>query len=473
MKALRPDTLKGKTVLVLAVCLTFSHIVGLALYVIFSASTVTLEREEQIADRIMTVTRLIEHAPPPDRPYLADELTGPRFRVAVEEGRLVDPAPVAEGGSTITQLLNRTVGAKTHRIAAQYRDFPAFGGDAATDTAPEREVSTQRFSSLFRIHEELLVSIDLPDGTWLNFTVSGSAWDHIWSPNIIPSVLLITVVTLLVAWWAVGRALTPLSRFARASEDLGVNVYDAPPVAEEGPREVREAAKAFNEMQRRIRSLLEARNQMLGAVSHDFRTPLTRLRLRAEAINDPDQYQKAVQDLNDMETMIAATLAFARDEAEGEGRETVDIAALIREVCADLSENPDDISLELEEGLLVECQPVSIRRVLTNVIDNAVLYGARVRVSAFANDGNVVIDADDDGPGIPPADRDKVFTPFRRLEQSRNRETGGAGLGLSIAQTIVRGHGGSIELTDSPLGGLRVRMVLPRQRRDPPIGKSS
>jgi signal transduction histidine kinase len=215
-------------------------------------------------------------------------------------------------------------------------------------------------------------------------------------------------------------------------------------------------------MQSRVQRLLEARNEMLGALSHDFRTPLTRLRLRVEAIPDDTQKEKAVRDLDDMEAMIRLTLAFARDEAAGINREPLDLAAVTREIVNNLDIAPGRVTVRTGNTVRARCQPVGIRRVLGNIIDNALFYANNVQITLYEEDQNAVIDIDDDGPGIDPQQRDKVFTPFYRLESSRNRETGGAGLGLSIAQTIVHAHGGGIKLLDSPMGGLRVRVVLPR-----------
>jgi signal transduction histidine kinase len=457
MRLPRPDSLKGQTVLVTGVCLLLFHVVSLVLYIVFSASTVTLEKEEQIADRIITITRLIEHAKPSSRAYLAGELSGQKFRISIEDSPLVEPGEAPAG--TIIGLIAGALHPVEHRIAAHYDD-PA---DDAAAHAHGRNVVTQRLSGMFRIHESLLVSIDLPDGgNWLNFRVSGSAWDHIFSLEAIPSLTLMTLAAILFTAWAVNRPLKSLSRFARASHDMGINILTAEPIDESGPREIREAARAFNQMLARVRRLLEARNQMLGALSHDFRTPLTRLRLRVESMTDERQKAKAVADLDEMEEMIRLTLAFARDEAAGGARETVDLAAAIRGIVEGFDDAATRVSIDTPASLAAACQPLGIRRVLANILGNALFYAGQVRIGLRGDGANILIDVDDDGPGIEPRERERVFLPFYRLESSRNRETGGAGLGLSIAQTIVHAHGGTISLLDSPMGGLRVRIVLPR-----------
>ncbi|HEX7028802.1 MAG TPA: ATP-binding protein [Gammaproteobacteria bacterium] len=457
MSLLRPETLRGQTILVVGISLLLFDVLGLVLYIIFSASTVTVEREEQVADRIATVTRLIEHARPVDRPYLARELSGSKFQVSIGQQPWV--AAADDSGAKIAGLVSKTLGPLQHVVAADYRGE----AHAPDNNQASRDVTTQRLTGLFRIHETLLVSVDLPgDNHWLNFKVSGSAWDHIFSWSAIPSLTLMALAAMLFAAWAINKPLKSLQRFARASEDMGLNILAAQPIDEDGPKEIREAARAFNQMQSRVQRLLEARNEMLGALSHDFRTPLTRLRLRVEAIPDDTQKEKAVRDLDDMEAMIRLTLAFARDEAAGINREPLDLAAVTREIVNNLDIAPGRVTVRTGNTVRARCQPVGIRRVLGNIIDNALFYANNVQITLYEEDQNAVIDIDDDGPGIDPQQRDKVFTPFYRLESSRNRETGGAGLGLSIAQTIVHAHGGGIKLLDSPMGGLRVRVVLPR-----------
>jgi signal transduction histidine kinase len=267
--------------------------------------------------------------------------------------------------------------------------------------------------------------------------------------------------TIIFVSFAVSRPLRSLSRFAAASEAMGKNVQAARPIEENGPVEIRNAARAFNTMQSRVQRLLEARSEMLGAISHDFRTPLTRLRLRVESMRDDEQRDKAIRDLDEMETLIKFTLDFVRDEAMEEPRRSVNLASLLRSLVSDLDPTGAMVTIEVAPDINIVCQPIGLRRVLGNVIENGIFYGDRVLVSATMHEDGVTMDVDDAGPGIKQADRERVFVPFYRLETSRNRETGGTGLGLSIAQTIVHSHGGSIELHDSPLGGLRVRIMLP------------
>jgi signal transduction histidine kinase len=252
----------------------------------------------------------------------------------------------------------------------------------------------------------------------------------------------------------------PLRRFAEAADRLGVDV-GAPPLPVTGAREIRKASRAFNRMQERLRRFVDDRTLMLAAISHDLRTALTRLKLRAEFIPDEEQRDKAVADLDEMQAMLEATLSFARDDAEREPRTKVDLAALLRSLCDDLADSGQPVRYEGPDRLAVECRPAALKRVFANLIDNAVRYGGEALVSLGGAGDGVEVTIADRGPGIPEEMREQVFAPFFRLETSRSRETGGSGLGLAVARTIVHGHGGDITLEDRPGGGLQVRVSLP------------
>ena len=234
-----------------------------------------------------------------------------------------------------------------------------------------------------------------------------------------------------------------------------------PPLGEAGPAEIRGAAKAFNQMQRRIRRFMDERMHMLAAASHDLRTPITRLRLRAELIEDAEQRAKTLKDLDEMEAVIASTIAYAREETTSEPRTPVDLARLLQEIRADLAEAGHTVTVEGPARLIYEGRATALKRALANLIGNAVIYGGTAAVRLSEADGRITITIEDSGPGIPEDEREQVFAPFYRLERSRSRETGGAGLGLSVARTVIRGHGGEVTLANRPEGGLRQEVVLP------------
>ncbi|NCY25018.1 MAG: HAMP domain-containing protein, partial [Alphaproteobacteria bacterium] len=264
--------------------------------------------------------------------------------------------------------------------------------------------------------------------------------------------------------WGVRRMIRPVAALAAAADALGRNV-NAPPLPEEGPSETATAARAFNTMASRIRRFVDDRTQMLAAIGHDLRTPITRLRLRAEFMEDDDQRRKMLADLSEMEAMINATLAFARDDAATEPSVAFDLAALCQTVLDEAADTAPDkadgIIYEGPERLRAQGRPAALKRALANLVGNALAYGGDARLT-LANEADAArISIEDHGPGIPDSDLETAFQPFRRLEGSRNRETGGSGLGLTIARNILRAHGGDVTLRNRREGGLAALITLP------------
>lgn len=260
--------------------------------------------------------------------------------------------------------------------------------------------------------------------------------------------------------WAARRTTRHLPRLALAAERLGMDV-EASPVEENGPREVRRVAQAFNGMQERIRDHIEERTTMLAAVSHDLRTYLTRLELRAETIDNADQQAHARRDITEMKQMLDELVQFARADRRPPQPVPLALRALLQSLVDEQVDLGRDAALEPGAKITVHADPVALKRALTNLIENAVRYGERARLALQADAGRAVLTVDDEGPGIPPGERLQVLKPFRRLETSRNRATGGSGLGLAIARSIIIKHRGSLELQEAPGGGLRVRVELP------------
>ena len=303
------------------------------------------------------------------------------------------------------------------------------------------------------------IGVQLTNGCWTEITLHGPPPAFAWIRLLTRFAGFGLVIILCSLWFARGAARN-LSQFSAAADAVGRSV-DAPLLPESGPREVRLAATAFNRMQERLRRFVNDRTQMLAAISHDLRTPLTRLRLRAEFVDDDAQRSKMLGDIAEMEAMISATLAFARDDAVREPRSPQDLDQLLDQLASDLCDVGYPVHYEPTGAVEVSCSPGGLRRALANLAENAVKYGGVARLTLERTDDLVTILIDDDGPGIAPEMAEQVFQPFFRLEGSRNRDTGGVGLGLSVARTIIRGHGGDIQLINRPEGGLRVTVTLP------------
>jgi signal transduction histidine kinase len=283
-----------------------------------------------------------------------------------------------------------------------------------------------------------------------------------WSLGEVASALVMGAAIVAFTWWASGWIIAPLNDFARAAEGLGLDVT-ASALAEDGPDEVRAAARAFNQMQTRIRSFVDDRLRMFAAISHDLRGPITRLKLRVEQLAVESTAQtKMLADLDEMAQMVESSLAFARDEAKEESSEAVDVAAMLTSICDDAADAGRRAQFDWEGRLVYRGRPHALKRMFANLIDNALRYGGCVEVRAEEGARQVEILIEDEGPGVPVDQMENVFKPFFRLEPSRNKRTGGIGLGLATARSIARAHGGDIALENRTAHGLRARVMLPR-----------
>jgi len=273
--------------------------------------------------------------------------------------------------------------------------------------------------------------------------------------------LILMAAVGITAWVAAIWLSKPIKRLAQAAEELGKNLNSAYINDTSGPSEVRQASRVFNEMQSRLKQQLDERNRFLAAVSHDLRTPLTRLKLRAEKIEQPELRSDVQNDINDMAYIIVTTLQYIRGNEQPEESCMLDIAALVQSLAEDAKEAGYRISVT-GNAIPIRIQPVSTQRCLSNLIENALRYGEAAEIFITESDENVVISIHDTGPGIPEDKLEEVFKPFYRLENSRSRHTGGVGLGLSIARDMAIKQGGNISLRNAPHGGLVAELTLPK-----------
>lgn len=269
-------------------------------------------------------------------------------------------------------------------------------------------------------------------------------------------VITAVLVTLGVRW-----VTRPLSQLADAAERLG-NDLRAPPLKETGASELRRAARAFNSMQERLARYLNSRVSALSAISHDLKTPLTRMRLRSEMIDEPGARAAMLRDVAELEAMVGSALDFIRGLESSEAIQPTDINALLESVCEDLREVGHTIVLSGRAGTPYPAQPQALKRCLANLVENACKYGERAHVTIEDHPRELVIRIDDEGPGVPAGELEKVFEPFYRLESSRSRDTGGTGLGLPIARNVAQAHAGQVRLVNRPGGGLEATLALPR-----------
>ena len=308
---------------------------------------------------------------------------------------------------------------------------------------------------------EMRLSIALGDGGWLNVATRFHRPPLQWPWAATVSFLVTAAATLgAAAWFLLSRITGPLARLAAAADRLGRG-EDVAPLPEAGPEEVRELTAAFNRMQDRLTRFVSDRTQLLAALGHDLRSPLTAMRVRAEMVDDDETRERLIATIEEMREMVEATLSFARGVTVAEASEPVDLAALLADLQREIEETGTSVALSAEPGTVVRVRPTALRRALRNLVDNACRYGGGAEVSLEATGEEARIIVADRGPGIPEEDLDRAFDPFVRLEVSRSRETGGTGLGLSIARTIAQAHGGDLRLANRAGGGLAATLSLP------------
>lgn len=459
MKRFLPRSLFGQTLLILLAGLAVSHLVGAWIYTADRESAVRAVGGLALAQRIANVTQLVEDAPADWRDRIVAASSDPTFRITLSAAA---PAFATAGDQTsVSRAIEAYLGERLpKRRARQVRvdvagpSAPpfAFGAGHPMPMAPMMHA--------MGAWRGLNAAIQLTDGRWLSFATALPDTGPAVSWEFILSMAVTAAIILAVSIWAVRRVTAPLGSIAAAADRLGKDV-GAPPLAERGTIEMRQAARAFNEMQARLRRLVDNRTRMLAAISHDLRTPLTLLRLRTENLDNGEEREKMLATIAEMNGMIEATLAFARDEAAAEPHRSTDLTALVSSIVDDMADAGMPVTMAPASSIVCNARPAALKRAVTNLIDNAVKYGKAARVSIRSETQRVQIRVEDDGPGIPEAELARVFQPFYRLDESRSRETGGIGLGLAIALSIIEAHGGDLTLANRSEGGLCATIAIP------------
>ncbi|WP_248798993.1 sensor histidine kinase [Pseudomonas sp. MWU13-2105] len=306
------------------------------------------------------------------------------------------------------------------------------------------------------------VLIQLTDGTWLEFSTASRSWGLDEGPRRLIVIVLVLLSTAVVTLIATRRLARPLQQFAQGARRFGVD-FRAPPVEPVGPHEIRQAILAFNAMQAQLQHFIKDRTQMLAAISHDLRTPLTRMRLRGEFIEDEEQQQRLFRDVDEMQAMINSALEFFRDDARLEEATSFDLAELLQTLVDDYRDLGIEVDFAGPSRWVYFGRPLGLKRVVGNLLDNAIKYGSEPSIVLESDSERLLIRVQDRGPGIAADCLERVFEAFFRLESSRNKSTGGVGLGLSAARAIVLEQGGTLTLSNRAGGGLVALVLLPFQ----------
>ena len=458
-----PKTLAGQALLVLVLGLVVSHAIGFTIYSLDRHDAVASTEATDFAERIAGVIVLLRKLPLPWREDVIRGSDSRVFRVSLDtRAALAEPLTDDDVTAEVSGFLQQQFPDwEPDRIRVALRGDSMPNHSLPIATAQIGAATTRSSASTSERNDFVYVSMRLDDGEWLNFAGPVPRMQANLPRSAGLYVLSVAIGVGLVALWLVFRVTAPLSAFAAAAKRFGKNIR-AEPLPETGPIEVAQASQALNNMQLRLCRLIDNRTLMLAAISHDLRTPVTLLRLRAELMQDSAEQKKVLDTLDEMESMITATLDFSKGAFSEEAPRQVDIAALLESLCEDMADAGAPIAFTPAEQVLYPCRRVALKRAITNLIDNAIKYGAIARVRLDEHSDAIVITVEDDGPGISDEHLEQIFAPFFRVDASRSKGAGGIGLGLTIAQAIIQGHGGDIQVRNGRDGGLVVKVSLPK-----------
>lgn len=471
---LMPRSLFGRLMLVLASGLLLAQLLSAAINFAERDRLLLRARGTQQAQRISDVVKLLDSLGPAERERIVAVLSVPPLVLSLQDAPAVPAAqdPGRAPAAMFVSMLRASLGADRElRVQATDLQTPPWPPGAGYGRRPGMMGAGPGMGPGMmgagpghagpHGFPVLRTEVLLRDGRWARFDTELAP-----AASGLPLRLALTLAVLLLAmlilsYVAVRWVTRPLHVLARAADGLGKDI-NRPPLPEEGPLEIRQAARAFNTMQSRLRLFIEDRTRILAAMSHDLKTPITRMRLRADLLDDEELRQRFESDLKQMETMVTHTLEFMRGLGGNEERQEIDVMALLESLQSDNAEMGRTVRIEGQASAPYVAVVSLLKRCLSNLVDNGVHYGNTVTVKVQDTPASLTLRFLDEGPGIPEPELERVFEPFYRLEHSRSRETGGTGLGLTIARNIAQTHGGDITLRNRDGRGLEAVLTLPR-----------
>lgn len=466
-----PRGLFGRLVLVLLAGLLLAQLA--TLYINLSERDQLLYRAGgmQLAQQISDIVKLLDSLQSDERRKVVAIFNAPPLAVSLDRPQMAQAAGSAAADfpqTMFTAVLHYALGdnAKINVVRAEaapggYWKKGPFGG--AGMPGMQRRMGGPGWQGGAPGGAFFTVQIALRDGTWVTFDSHLSPQTTALPLRVALTLLVLLGTVIVLSLVAVRWVTGPLSSLANAAERLGEDI-NRPPLPEAGPVEVQRAARAFNTMQQRLSRFIADRTRVLTAMSHDLKTPITRMRLRTEMLEDEALRAKFERDLEEMEAMVTQTIEFMRDASASEPVQRLDIMALLESIQTDYRDTGKQVDLEGRVGAPYPGRPLALRRCLTNLVENAVRYGGRATIRAEDGPKEIAVRILDEGPGIPETELEQAFEPYFRGEASRNRETGGTGLGLGIARNIAHAHGGELVLRNRAGGGLEAILSLPRDQ---------
>jgi signal transduction histidine kinase len=442
-----PRTLGMQLVAVTAAAVLVSNVAVAIWFELTTQRQNEIQLRERVLDRAASTATLLSAIPRKARDAASDTMSSGLWNFDVHEGKAAPQAMTPAEAEFAAKLHAMLPPDKArYPVSVSFHDAKAPNDlrHARPDVGP-----VVQFTVPIESDEQLIATFYRP----LSPT---------WPLEVIAAALVAIIAASAAAAYFARRVTRPLSDLARAAS-LVAKGGPAPRLGESGPQDVRDAARAFNAMTDEVSRTLDSQRQLLSAVGHDLRTPITAMRISLEFVDDPEVRYGLQKNLDELQELTEAVLSAARGTG-GEVKRNVDLSALLESICADLDDLGEPVSCDVrEEPSPLVCRPNEIRRAVRNLVENAVAYGRRASVSLSQCEASYEITVEDDGPGIPETEHARVFEPFVRLESSRNADTGGTGLGLTLVKAIAEGHGGGVTLENRPEGGLRARLRLPRE----------
>jgi signal transduction histidine kinase len=469
---LAPRSLFGRLVVVQLGVLTVALLVSFAIHMHERGEALAQASGMQAAQRIADIVKLLETLAPAERRRIVQVFSAPPLTISLDQQALDMQALDPGGGARaalFAMMLRRFIG-DGRQVAVAVTESQVVVPTSKPKGPPGPMAHRPWMGPGAAMHSgsgpgvSFVAQVRLSDGALVAFDSRQPVQTADWPSRLLLSLAVLLAAVIAVSMLAVRWATRPLKALADAADELGRNINRAP-MPEKGPAEVIRAARAFNTMQERLAGYLRERAATLAAMSHDLKTPVNRLRLRAELLEDSEAKKKISQDLEEMESMILGTLEFMRGGETTEKPRPVDVNALLASLQGDAKDTGAEVIIEGTVSRPYVGRPQALKRCLGNLLDNALKYGTAAKVLVQDLPDRLVVRIHDRGPGIPEAELERVFEPFYRLEGSRSRDTGGTGLGLSIARQIARAHGGTLTLNNLNGGGLEAELVLPPYRR--------
>lgn len=459
-----PSGLTGQIILLIVLTIVISQAINVVLVAGERADAFRRGAAGPLVDQTVIAAELLRSSDEATQERLLKALSGRERRVTIDAKALAKPD---DGSRLTTKLANRLKreSGLNAMVEARFieRRFQRERAEGKRERPPraDRPRFKDRPTRPMQV-DRIVVSLELAPNKWLNMVWRLPGRDLDWLQTSLLFNVGLALVLSILAILFLRRVTRPMKDLATAADALGRG-EDMPALAEEGPREIKQATAAFNAMQDRLTRFVKDRTQMLAAISHDLRTPITSLRLRTELLDDEEARKNMVRTLDEMQSMTESVLAFARDDATNEAMADVDVLSLLEESASTLRAQGARIDFGFNSAQTTQLRgrPLALKRAISNLMQNAILYGEHAEVSVSSDKEMLSFKIRDHGPGIPEARMEDMFKPFSRMESSRNRQTGGTGLGLSITRSIIHSHGGDIHLQNASEGGLIVTVSLP------------